>query len=273
MKRIDKDNKIFNSEEYLKDKYMFYIIEKNFPSPDLMLYSDEDNYVICRGKEGLPTWIWTKDNIEKDKVLEIEKLLQNYLTDNEIDRFTCKKELYDYLKDDFPYINKDSYFEMGFLTCEKLKNPRNVSGKMDIPRDDEKDLLTEYLYLFHKEINDGDPISYEEAKELIGEKYKDNSLRVWRDSRDKIVCMASFNIIDNMVSLGSAYVPEEERNKGYAANLVHDLTGYLLDKGLVPLLYTDYNYPPSNTSYKNAGYEEKGVLVNFTCSKVKKLNR
>ena len=45
------------------------------------------------------------------------------------------------------------------------------------------------------------------------------------------------------------------------------MTNKLLDNGLVPLLYTDYNYPPSNKAYINAGYEDKGILINFSCFK------
>ena len=61
----------------------------------------------------------------------------------------------------------------------------------------------------------------------------------------------------------------EERAKGYAANLIYAVTNDLLKQGLVPLLYTDYNYVPSNRAYINAGYEDTGILINFTCSKNK----
>jgi len=48
------------------------------------------------------------------------------------------------------------------------------------------------------------------------------------------------------------------------------MTNEILSKGYVPLLYTDYNYIASNKAYKNAGYEDKGILINFSCSKHKK---
>ena len=50
------------------------------------------------------------------------------------------------------------------------------------------------------------------------------------------------------------------------------MTNDLLEKGLVPLLYTDYNYIPSNRAYINAGYEDSGILINFSCSREKKKN-
>ena len=36
---------------------------------------------------------------------------------------------------------------------------------------------------------------------------------------------------------------------------------------MIPLLYSDYNYIASNNAYINVGYENQGVLINFTRSK------
>ena len=65
------------------------------------------------------------------------------------------------------------------------------------------------------------------------------------------------------------YTPEEERGKGYAAKLVHEITKMILDKWYVPVLYTDQNYPNSNKVYANAGYENGWTLVNFSLTKNK----
>ena len=59
------------------------------------------------------------------------------------------------------------------------------------------------------------------------------------------------------------------RKKFLCLATIHDLTERLLTDGLKPLLYTDYNYPASNRAYINAGYEDKGILINFSCSKKK----
>jgi len=69
--------------------------------------------------------------------------------------------------------------------------------------------------------------------------------------------------------IGHVYTLEDERGKGYAANLIHDLTKLILDKNIQPLLYTDYSYPASNKAYINAGYDDKGILINFSCSRDK----
>ena len=70
--KIDRNNNIFLSDEFQKDKYMFNIILKNLSSQELELYSDEENYIISRGAKKYPTWIWTKDNFDKNKMLTIQ---------------------------------------------------------------------------------------------------------------------------------------------------------------------------------------------------------
>ncbi len=267
-KKIDGNNNVFNSLEFQKDKYKFNIIIRNLYSPELELYSDEDNYIICRGSKKWPTWIWTKDNFDKEKISEIEELINMYITDNEKDKFTCKKELYDMLVErNFQLLNKDDYFEMGFLICHHTKKPKKCDGVLSKPTLEDKGILEQYWYDDNMEMNGIDPITKEQARQDVDNFLKDDNFYVLRNSQNKIVCMVCYSIIGNQAKLSHVYTPVEERKKGYATNLIYLITSDLLKKGLVPLLYTDYNYIPSNRAYINAGYEDTGILINFSCSK------
>ncbi len=270
-KKIEPNNKIFNSPDFQKDKYKFNIILKNLPSPELELYSDEENYIICRGSKKWPTWIWTKDGFSVSIIDEIEELIKLYLTDNEKDKFTCKKELYDMLvKRNFININIEDYFEMGFLICNKTVRPKKCDGILSKPNLDDRDTLEKYWYDDCMEMNGIDAITSEQAKEDVDGFIQDENFYVLRNSQNKIVCMASYSVVGNQAKLSHAYTPIEERKKGYAANLIYLMTNEILSKGLIPLLYTDYNYAPSNKAYINAGYEDTGILINFSCSRSKK---
>ena len=122
MKRIQPDHKIFCSEDFLKDQYKFHILFINFSYETVELYSDEENYVVCRGAAGLPVWIWTKEHFDESRLHLLEETMDLYLTGAERDPFTCKKEIYDLLlKDGYPHLNRDDYFEMGFLFCRKTR--------------------------------------------------------------------------------------------------------------------------------------------------------
>jgi predicted GNAT family acetyltransferase len=268
-KKIEKDNKIFNSKEFLKDKYKFNLIFKNLSSPELELYSDEKSYIMCRGSKNLPTWIWTSDNFDEAKIVEIEELIKIFLTDNEKDKFTCKKELYDLLVDrNFAYLNNDDYFEMGFLICYQTKATKVCDGTLSKPTEGDIEILAKYWYDDNIEVNMSNPITWEQAMKDVENFISDDNFYVLRNSDNKIVCMANYSITGEQAKISHVYTPVEERKKGYAANLIYLMTNDILKRGLVPLLYTDYNYIPSNKAYINAGYEDKGILINFSCSRL-----
>lgn len=268
MKRINPDNSIFNSEEFQKDKYKFNLILKNLSSDELELYSDEKNYIICRGSKKWPTWIWTKDNFDKSTIVEIEELIKTYLTDGAKDKFTCKKDVYDLLVErKFENLNMEDYFEMGFLICHKTIKPKECDGVLDLPSESDRDTLVKYWFDDSQEMNGVDPISIEQAKMDVEEFLSSGRFYILRNSNGKIVCMASYNLTENQAKISHVYTPIDERKKGYAANLIYLMTNDILNKGYVPLLYTDYNYIPSNKAYINAGYEDTGILINFSCSK------
>jgi len=214
MKKIYPNNKIFLSDEFQKDKYKFSLILKNLPSPDLELYSDEDNYIICRGSKKWPTWIWTKDNFDISKISEVEELIKMYLTENDKDKFTCKKELYDLLVErNFEKLNLDDYFEMGFLICNKTTSPKECDGKIAIPVETDKDTLTKYWYQDSQELNAIESITMEQAAKDVDEFIKSGKFYVLKNKSGKIVSMASYSVTENQAKLSHVYTPKEERKK------------------------------------------------------------
>lgn len=270
MKRISPDNSVFNLDDFQKDKYKFNLILKNLTSRELELYSDEVNYIICRGSKKFPTWIWTKDNFDKNVISEIEELIKLYLTDAEKDKFTCKKELYDLLVErGFENLNLDDYFEMGFLICHEAREPKKCDGVLDKAHEEDRETLVKYWYDDGQEMNGFDAITLEQAREDVDGFIESDNFFVLRNPDGKVVSMAGFGVTENQAKLSHVYTPNDERGKGYAANIIYLMTNELLKSGYVPLLYTDYNYIPSNRAYINAGYEDTGILINFSCSKQK----
>ena len=275
MKKIKRDNKIFQSDEFQKDKFKFNIVSKILSGDEVLLYSDEQNYFLARNKEGMPTWIWTRDGLkDRKKLEEIKESISLYLTDLQYDQFTCKKEFYDYLiQTNYKKLNQEDYFELGFLECDEVKDVKKVDGNMEVctQKDDETllNLFIQFTDFMNQTLKSNEKKTIEELKEEMDSQIEQKSLFCWKNKEDKIVCIANSQVIDGTARIGHVFTLEEERGKGYAANLIHDLTKKLLSEGLKPLLYTDYNYPASNKAYINAGYEDKGILINFSCSKNK----
>lgn len=262
---IDRNNKIFKDEEYIKEKYMFSVIEENLLLDTMFLISDSESFIAGRSEENRPVWIWTKSDISKEK-LELIKEVIGYFVVQGNKKFTVKKDVYDYFKDtNFNLINYNDYFEMGALECHKTILPKKCDGKIDRPVQEELDVLARYWYDDCREMNKTEEITMDEAYEHMRELIGTDSFCIWRNDNGKIVSMLKYRISNGLVKLNHVYTPSEERRKGYAANLVYVVTKEMLEKSLQPLLYTDYNYIPSNKSYMNVGYIQTGVLVNFSC--------
>ena len=275
-KKIEPDNKIFESFEFQKDKYKFNIVSKILAGDEVLLYSDGENYFLARNKVGMPTWIWTKDGLEDKRILEeIKEVISLYLTDLEYDQFTCKKEYYNFLMQiGYDKLNREDYFELGFLTCNKVKSVKQTDGNMIIAtkKDGENllNLFIQFTEFMNKTLKSTKKATLEELTEEMNSQIEQKRLFCWKNKEGKIVCIANFQVLGDIARIGHVFTLEEERGKGYAANLIHDLTERLLSVGLKPLLYTDYSYPASNKAYINVGYEDKGVLINFSCSREKK---
>lgn len=265
IKRINPDDKIFKSVEFLKDKYEYDLVIKNLKNAEVTLYSDEENYFICGTEKKYPAWIWTKNGIDVSLIKEIEECINLYLNEGDKSKFVCKKELYQLLVEDkYENLNPKA-FEMGFYICEKIIKPQECDGYCRKATVDDLDILTKYSYDDHKEMIVED-ITIDEARKNIQDLIDKDILYVWINNDEKIVSMAHYKSANGQSTINTVYTPRDERRRGYAANLVYYLTSKILDMGNVPLLYTDYNYLASNKCYKKIGYEEKGVLINFSCS-------
>lgn len=265
IKRIDYNNKVFNSPEFQKDKYKFFLILQNLTSDSLELYSDEKNYILCRGGIDLPTWIWTIDNLNKELLPEIEEAIELYRLDIET-RYTCKKELYNLLKNNYQNLG-DYYFEMGYLICNKTIKPKKTDGYCRLASENDKEILTKFIYNESREISDIKELSLEEAQSDFDKRLAQGNYYIWKNKDNKIVAQAFYGVIDGNAKISGVYTLPEERGKAYAANLIYELTNKALKEGNHVSLYTDYNYTPSNKAYKNVGYEDNDILINFSCSR------
>lgn len=259
------ENTLKKIESYEKDKDKFYLLNLISETVGKLLSSDNATYIIGRSRVGLPTWIWTLDDIEKVNLESLENDLKKYIEESE-NKITCKKELYDKLKERY---ETSDYFEMGFLLCKKLKDVTLSNGFLDKPNYGDKVTLAKYWQANCKEMYQ-EEFPFEKALEEAEHFLDLGTFYVWRNAQGRAVSMASYSTVEDQAKITHVFTPKEERKKGYCKSLVYCLTKSLLEKELVPLLYTDYHYKPSNEAYKKVGYEPQGYLVNF---KIKKRER
>lgn len=253
-------NCIKSVEEKARFSLLFQIVGE-----DCRIESDGKTFLIAQSYPTYPVWVWTKKRISKAIILKVKEKMRDFVGSEKV-KFTCSKEFYDRLKIDRFDILTEDYFEMGAYYCKKTIKPRKVSGRLSQAIEEDIDVLAAYYMRDNKEIKKTD-ITIAEAKKFIVEKFTSKTLYVWKDDANKIVCTATIRETGPFVRISHVYTPEEERCKGYAKNLIYALTKKELKEGFIPVLYTDFNYPASNKAYISVGYEDVGMLINFSCEK------
>ena len=245
-----------------EEKGKFYLLELISRSPDSLMCTDNETYLMGRSNPGLPTWIWTKDNLEEENYLKVVEDIKKYIVDEE-HKFTCKKELYEKLSKTF---ETDNYFEMGYLECNELKEIENKKGLFDKADYSDKMTLARFWQNNCREL-ENENISYTEALETVNEWIEKGNFYVLRDGTGRAVSMAGYSTLDDLAKITHVYTDLKERGKNYCTSLIYYLTKELFDKGYKPMLYTNVNYPASNKAYKKVGFEDKGILINFIIKK------
>lgn len=255
-------NNLFNRKEYLEDRLKFCYVDLNRKLELARVFTDDDTYLGVYTSDEVPVWLWTQDNLSKEKLEELKQKLTNLLDLGNYE-VASRLEVFEYLKSaGYPYLESNSYFELGFLECKNAVKPRECDGYLDRVRQDELELLAQLVYLEKKELPLAD-LTKEEALEKAKDLLTDNTFYVWRNANNKLVAFLNYRQYDDFAKLGNVYTVLDERRKGYCVNLVYEVTKKLLESGLRVMLYTDYKYPNSNNAYKKVGYEDKGYLVQY----------
>ncbi|MBR3210313.1 MAG: GNAT family N-acetyltransferase [Bacilli bacterium] len=249
-------------ESFQNEKDMFYIISLISKGEDPQLISDLNNYVIARSDVGYPIWIWTKEDLSKEKEKEILSELNVFFEKGE-NKFTSKKEIYDLLKKKYETLNE---LEMGFLSCEEAVKPLKGKGIFVKPNYADKVTLAEYWRDNLKELYKK-TITQWEALEEIENWLEEKKFYVLKDASGEIVCMAGYSIVDDLAKITHVYTPRDERRKGYCQYLIYSLSKMLLEEGYKPILYTDYQYEASNRAYQKVGFKDQGTLMNYSIHK------
>lgn len=249
-------------EDYINDKGLFYLLELICTNPNSLIKTDNKTYLMGRSDLKYPTWIWTKDNLSDEEFNKVVGEVKEYIIEDKT-KFTCKKELYDKLSKVF---ETEDYFEMGYLECNELKEIENKNGLYD--KADYSDKMTlAYFWIDNCKEMGNETISFTDALETVNNWINEENFYVLRDGKGKTVCMAGYSTLNEYAKITHVFTDRKERGKHYCTTLIYYLTKELIEKGFKPVLYTNLKYPASNKAYKNVGFEDKGILINFIIKK------
>lgn len=267
--KIPLTHPILNSPLFKKDEIAFniipFLIQNQERYPDIRLFSDERDIILLNTDSNHPVIVWTSEQFDNFKML-YDFLIQTFKDNTPIQLMT-KKEVYDFFNTQNLILNKNKTDILGAYHCTKV-NPIPQIGTLDTAKSEELDIIKNLLLAFDKEAqpNENRPLEYyvKEAQKFID---KSDSYKVWRDETGLITSIGRLEIVDTQARIGRIYTLPNHRGKSYAKMLVQNLTKHALQLNLLPVLYTNFQYEPSNKCYQAIGFELLDTIFTYHVKK------
>jgi len=134
--------------------------------------------------------------------------------------------------------------------------PRAAPGEMILARPEHLALVTDWIAAFHDEASLANP--RQDYARMADNWIRRNgrSVYLWVDGGQPVSLTGAGGLTPNGIRVGPVYTPPEARGRGYASNLVAQVSQALLDSGRTfVFLFTDLANPTSNKIYQAIGYE------------------
>ena len=263
LKQIQRDDLIFQSDLFLKDSMAFCLVQSILNNkevyPDAKVFSNNSNCAIVNSDPEHPVIVWTSDDFCAYE--ELYHFIKKEFYENSPFKIMSKKKFYDCLVEN-QKIPKSNIQTLGVYSCSKL-NDLQYLGHMDHAKPDEIEEVAEMLVKFEKETGENPDAQLSDYIQTAHEFLSNPTYAVWRDEDEKIVSIGVIRLKEKYPRIGRVYTKQEARGKSYAKMIVHALTLQALKDGKQPMLFTDYDYEPSNRCYRSIGYELKCTIVNF----------
>lgn len=260
--KIDKNDRIFSSAQYIEDRLAFNYIEGAKKYDSTLFFSDQKHLIICKKENNNSVWIWTDDDIcnDHDTIIAIANVIKDFDTENL--QLFMKPNIAHMFSDVYALVSCDfdcrvkTELSLGVykFTSKKLQCTEDVSViKYNKKYSDE---LFEFYMSFKDEFHWDD----EKLKNIV-DKYKTlNTFLLVKNSEILSVCVLCDDDGD-FSSVRSVVTKQEHRNKGYGA-LVANIACTNSEKNgkeKIMLYANNANLGAVNT-FKKAGFVLSGEI-------------
>ena len=137
-----------------------------------------------------------------------------------------------------------------------VRSPRPVAGTRRAVTADDRELVRAWLEAFMREAFGHADLAEVEAmtdRWLAG---RGRTLWLWQDGDETVSLCGIGGPTPNGIRIGPVYTPPRARGRGYASNLVAEVSRAALEAGRrFCFLFTDATNPTSNHIYREIGYE------------------
>ena len=260
---IARDDAIFKSELFLQDVLAFSVMETilndsiKYPTPKI--FSNGKDCAIVNSDPEHAVIVWTADSFQEKA--ELYEFIKKEFAANTPLKIMSKKNFYDYLVEN-RQIPELSVQTLGVYTCPQLNDVQYI-GHPDQAKAGEVEQIARMIVGFGHETEENPQAQLVDCMENAQKYTSDPNYLVWRDTNEKIVAIAHKRTGGTYARIGEVFTLPEARGKSYAKMLVHYLTSLSLKKGQGVMLFTNYDYAPSNRCYQAIGYQLTCTIVNF----------
>jgi predicted GNAT family acetyltransferase len=127
---------------------------------------------------------------------------------------------------------------------------------MMLARPEHRQLLGDWIAAFHAEASLSNPKQDYDAMADRWIRQLGRSVYLWVDEGHPVSMTGVGGLTPNGIRVGPVYTPRADRGRGYASNLVAQVSQAQLDAGRTfVFLFTDLANPTSNKIYQAIGYE------------------
>lgn len=259
MRIINPDNCLIHNKVFKKSIVDYNIMLKIIEGDNVeVIQSNQD--LLAIKSTSTPAWMWVWIDPEKSEV-ERQALL-NDLADYEMESHFDTIWGYEYIVNEFTAIislNTGVTYKinpgMNAYTCT---SPCTNPCKYELLKADEWyiDIVTRIYLESHEDL------TLSKAKEITADLIQNGCIYLLKDNKEYVSMVNITHISMGYARINSVYTPIRLRCKGYATDLMVQLSKKLLSDNLVPVLYTEIDNLASNRVYRKVGYVNTGIIVN-----------
>jgi hypothetical protein len=137
-----------------------------------------------------------------------------------------------------------------------------TDGSFEVCSIEDEYQLIDFVEEFHLELNYFPKKDKEQIKSTNLKLIKEKRIFKWVKDNEIVSIAGIVRNTNNIGIIGLVYTPKQKRGKGFATNIVYNLSKHILNSGYkYSGLFTDIDNPTSNKIYKKIGYEPESKFI------------
>ena len=225
------------------------------------VFTDHRQVIICHSAHPWPVWVWFSPGAEEKTFQMAAACLKNEFPTGEGYLYNLTYEALERLKAADADL-KELAVKINILCyrCDRLQEiPAASEGRGRSAQEADIPLIARWKQEIEREAEKRE-MDMEQCLQSVRGQVEKKALFLWENARQQPAAMASRNDDGELSKVMAVYTLPQERRKGFALHLVHQITGDILRDGKTPVLYTDADYGASNACYQKIGYRQVGRL-------------